>query len=266
MSYQSRETSVAAGEPIELYRFVLGTTRWTYTSAKSEVVYQSETYAPVFIRRNDIGQTREINRQALSIEVTRDNALAAQFLAAPPDGTLTLTLYRFHQSDAETIVFWKGRVIAARWSGSLCELKGEPVFSSLKRGGLRAHYQPNCRHVLYDSGCKANNELFKVTGTASTISGLNVTVAALAGQPDGWAVGGYLVTGEAGYRMITAHTGTTVTLTAPILGLLPGAAVFVFAGCDHTLAICDSKFSNSANYGGFPYIPKKNPFSGDAII
>ena len=39
-----------------------------------------------------------------------------------------------------------------------------------------------------------------------------------------------------------------------------------FAGCDRTFATCQSKFGNSLNFGGFPWIPVKNPFAGDSIV
>jgi len=33
------------------------------------------------------------------------------------------------------------------------------------------------------------------------------------------------------------------------------------AGCDHSVSTCAARFDNLANYGGFPFIPTKNPFS-----
>jgi len=67
-------------------------------------------------------------------------------------------------------------------------------------------------------------------------------------------------------RMILSHVGDTVTLTAAILGLAPGSTVTAFAGCDHTISTCDSKFNNRENFGGFPYFPSINPFAGGPIF
>ena len=46
-----------------------------------------------------------------------------------------------------------------------------------------------------------------------------------------------------------------------------GSTVVVLAGCDHSVTTCDTKFntpedtqSNVINYGGFPFVPGKNPF------
>ena len=49
-------------------------------------------------------------------------------------------------------------------------------------------------------------------------------------------------------------------------GLAVGVAFEAFAGCDRTFATCQSKFGNSLNFGGFPWIPAKNPFAGDSIV
>ncbi|MCP5933964.1 hypothetical protein NL369_28010, partial [Klebsiella pneumoniae] len=90
------------------------------------------------IKRSSIEQGDEINRSSIEITLPRDNPLAAMFIASPPDGVISVTLYRYHASDgaAETIVLWKGRVGGARLSGSVLILKCEPIATSLKRPGL----------------------------------------------------------------------------------------------------------------------------------
>ena len=44
-----------------------------------------------------------------------------------------------------------------------------------------------------------------------------------------------------------------------------GDTIYLYPGCDRTLATCTAKFGNSANFGGFPFIPTKNPFGGSPI-
>ncbi|MEW6169845.1 MAG: phage BR0599 family protein [Pseudomonadota bacterium] len=65
--------------------------------------------------------------------------------------------------------------------------------------------------------------------------------------------------------MIVAHSADSITLAAVPPGLSVGATVVLYPGCDHTLSTCESKFGNSANFGGFPFIPTKNPFGGSPI-
>ena len=268
MSYAATEHSAAKGRPVELYRFALGLQRWTYTSGQTAVVYQSETYAPAPIRRSGIEQGNELHRAGLEITLPRDNPLAALFIASPPEGVMSVTLYRFHASDAdaETITLWKGRVGGARLAGSELTLTCEPVATSLKRPGLRARYQMICRHALYSAGCGALAASFRVDGTVAAVSGASVQVAAAASKPDGYFVAGMLTTASAGARMIVGHTGANLTLVAPMPGLAVGMDVQLYAGCDHSVATCRDRFGNLPNFGGFPYIPIKNPFSGDAIV
>jgi uncharacterized phage protein (TIGR02218 family) len=94
---------------------------------------------------------------------------------------------------------------------------------------------------------------------------VTVQVAVAASRPDGYFVGGMLAT-TAGARMIVGHAGIDLTLVAPMVGLTAGDAVQLYAGCDHTMAHCKDRFGNLDNFGGFPFIPVKNPFTGDAIV
>lgn len=268
MSYLDKETSAASGQPVELYRFALGAQRWTYTSGQAEVVYQGETYLPAMIRRSGIEQGHELNRAGIEITLPRDDAIGQQFVATSPAGIVSLTIYRKHLTDTadEVIVLWKGRVSGARLSGSELMLKCEPVATSLKRVGLRAHYQRLCRHPLYSAACGVSAASYRVDGTVAAVSGTTVQVAAAATRPDGYFVAGMLATQNGEARMIVAHSGANLTLIAPMPALAVGQAVSLYAGCDHSTDVCLNRFGNIANYGGFPYIPKKNPFSGDGIV
>lgn len=265
MTYLTRETSPHDGQPEELYRFVQGTSRWLYTSAQAPVDYLSETYRPAAIERGTLEQATELSRGSLEVRIPRDLPLARLFIAAPPEGVVSITLYRRHVGDSEFITYWKGRVTGSRLSGSTMALQCEPIATSLKRPGLRARYQLLCRHVLYDSGCGALRDSFRVDGSVSAVTGASVQVAVAAGKPDGYFVGGMLATAQGG-RMIVAHVGIDLTLAAPLPALAAGDPVRLYAGCDHTTDHCNDRFNNLDNFGGFPFIPVKNPFSGDAIV
>lgn len=267
MTYAAHENSPQAGSPLELYRFAFMQRHWTLTSGQQTVVHQSEDYLPAAIGRSALEQTDEINRNGIEIRLPRDHPVAALFIASPPEGVVSVTLYRRHRGDpdGEFITLWKGRVLAARLAGSLATLKCEPVASSLKRIGLRARYQLLCRHVLYSAGCGALKERFRVDGTVESVSGATLIVPAAAAQPDGYFCAGMLCVAD-GLRMIVAHRGAQLTLIVPLPGLQRAQAVQLYAGCDHGRSQCAARFNNLDNYGGFPFIPVKNPFAGDAIV
>ena len=62
-------------------------------------------------------------------------------------------------------------------------------------------------------------------------------------------------------RAVISHSFGNLTLATPLLEPLPpGARVSLYAGCDKGLNTCKDKFANFNRYGGFPFIPIKNPF------
>jgi uncharacterized phage protein (TIGR02218 family) len=80
------------------------------------------------------------------------------------------------------------------------------------------------------------------------------------------------VTGYAVTRGIKSHQGTgTGTPSVEITYEIPnfpvgGDVLSLYPGCDHSMATCISKFNNLVNYGGFPYMTQKNPWSNVSIF
>lgn len=44
-----------------------------------------------------------------------------------------------------------------------------------------------------------------------------------------------------------------------------GTKLILYAGCDKLNTTCSTKFNNILNFGGFPFIPQDNPFTGTII-
>jgi hypothetical protein len=97
-----------------------------------------------------------------------------------------------------------------------------------------------------------------------SVSGNDIGVSGVGAAGAGFFDGGFVKTPAGGNddaRLILASSGDTLTLLLPFSVDVLGTDVDVFAGCTHDLAICSSKFDNVVNYGGFPFIPRKNPFN-----
>jgi uncharacterized phage protein (TIGR02218 family) len=265
MTYDAREGSVYAGNPIELYEFNRGVDYWRYTSGDEDVTYGAQTYARTPIDRSALDETSELNRTNLEITLQRDNPVSDLFRLYPPGDVVTVTIRRKHRDDAEAVVIWVGRVLNCEWRGGEAVLHSEPVYTSIRRNGLRRFYQRQCPHVLYGASCGVTQALYKAPGTVSAISGNTLQVSAAGSFADGYFAGGYVAwlssAGVSDNRLVTDHAGVTLTLAAAIAGLSVGDPVDLYPGCDHTLSTCQAKFANHANYGGWPYIPTKNPFN-----
>lgn len=265
MSYTAREQSAQDGHPLELYRFALGDSKWLYTSADHEVAFGEDAYQPLYIRRGSFTRSGDANKATLDIEVGASNPVALLFRTGWLTAALIVTVYRHHYEDSEFSVLWKGRVTGCKWSGSTATLTTDSVFTLFQRAGLRRVYQVGCPHVLYGAACGLNAASWAVGLAASAVSGNHVAVPGAAGYPAGWFTGGMLQVG-AERRMVAWHSGSTIVLVDAVAGLTVGASVTLWPGCGRSVDICDGKFGNLDNYGGLPFLPGKNPFSGDALV
>lgn len=119
-------------------------------------------------------------------------------------------------------------------------------------------FSPTCLHVLYDSGCGAIRGTYAASGTAgagSTASVIYADVAAAQHQQ------GSLVFSSGQNANVRATVksvgvGSSLSLMYPLpFAPATGDAFTVYAGCDHTLATCQARFNNKANFRGFPFVP-----------
>jgi uncharacterized phage protein (TIGR02218 family) len=269
MTYDTRERSIQDGQPIELYEFVRGGVTSRFTSADSDKVLSSQTYTSATLQRGEIETSAERARNALRITCARNFPIADLFRVAPPTEIISLIVKRVHDGDTDAAVIWMGRVLNCEWAGASATLNCEPVTSSLRRPGLRRKYSRQCPLVLYSQGlgqCNVNRAAHSTVTTVTGVSGLVLSVAALGSKP--WPGGFVEWETEAGpveRRFISEHSGLSLTLSQPFYGLSVGDEVTVSPGCTHTQTMCNDTYSNGANYGGFPFVPRKNPFDGTPV-
>jgi len=119
-------------------------------------------------------------------------------------------------------------------------------------------YSPTCVHTLYDSGCGVVKGTYSTNGTVGPGSSANVLT--FSGAAAGHAQGSLVITSGVNANVTatvkSVNAGVSVTLMYPLPSLPAiGDAFTVAFGCDHTLATCGSRFSNTANFRGFPFVP-----------
>ena len=124
--------------------------------------------------------------------------------------------------------------------------------------------QTNCLHVLYDGGCKAARSSYTFAGSVG--SGSSVSTLNWSGANSNFQQGALTFTSG-------ANTGVTATITGAGAGYLSlgyplpnvpsvGDTFTAAYGCDHTTGTCASRFSNFANFVGFPFIPPPTILTG----
>lgn len=270
MTHDAREKSHQDGEPVELYTFAREAVTWRYTSSRESVTFFAQTYEAATLSRSQIEHTSDKGRNSIKITCARDFEIAELFRVTAPTDVITVTIHRLHIGETEAAVAWQGRILNVDWSGASATMHCEPVSASLLRPGLRRIYSRQCPHVLYGSKCGLNKASFDVPVTLSAVSGTTLTSATFALYSAGHFSGGFIefenTDGTIERRFITGHSGSAITVNIPLASLVAGSQITAYPGCDHNLTTCNDKFSNGLNYGGFPYVPSKNPFGGSSLF
>lgn len=269
MSYDVIESSEWQGEPIEMYTLSRSTHAWRYTSADHNVTVNGSLFTAIPIKRSALEQNQDTSRSPITISMDKDAPFLGQFRGSPPTDIVHLTVQRMHEGDPEVTTPWVGRVVNVKFLEREAEVRCEPVYTSIKRPVLRRRYQTTCPHVLYGVQCGVLNSSFLTQTTLSGVSGSLITASVFNSKPDAYYAGGYVdweTDGVVERRFILSHTGTTLTLNLPFKGIAQGDRVRAYPGCDHALNTCNSKFNNVDNYGGQPFYPNKNPFTGSPIF
>lgn len=262
---------------VELYRFTEQDSSdvWTFTSSDKLVIYNAgagnEEYLPISINRSGTEIKNDLAKADLTITLPLDNDMADRWMKDNGELLVGLTIFQKNKAGV-TNVIWKGRLASTIPGMSNIQLKFESIFTSLRRPGLRARYQRSCRHTLYGRGCNLDPEDFAVTSAVTAATGRVLVCTAAASQPAGYYIGGMLRSPDGVLSFIVDHLGSAITiqrlsysLQQAIIGGFP-FNVTLYPGCDHTRAACINKFNNKLNYGGYDFIPVKNPTGGSSIV
>jgi uncharacterized phage protein (TIGR02218 family) len=118
---------------------------------------------------------------------------------------------------------------------------------------------PACNWNLYSAGCGLTRSQY---GSKVGVAGGNQTVVYVSVPPvaDGYYSEGVLqftAGANAGLSYsIKTQVGGTLTLNGKTLAT-PGVGdtAMIYAGCDHQMSTCQTKFNNLGNFSGSPFVP-----------
>lgn len=282
MAYEDYAESEYLAQPVEIYEFsygvdIDGTTPlvYRYTDAVTPIEYAGDTYEPLPITRTKIEASGKMDLAELRITVPRTSDIAEIFRVFPPSQVVTVRIRQGHIPDGTEPVSWDvGENFPVSWAGRVLEcsreddlsaiLTCEPVGASLKRPGLRRHYQWACPYALYGEQCGATKNA--ITATVVSVAGNKVTLEPdweSTETPSHFAGGLVEYTGDNGPEIYTilSVSGDTLTLMGAARYLAEDDEVEVSIGCSHTLSSCRDRFDNAVNFGGQWLIPNYNPIN-----
>jgi hypothetical protein len=275
MAYDDFESSRELGDPVQCFLFRYGpdpANYYAYTDSTQEQTVDGITYVPRPVNRDTINADGTLDKSAIKIAIDVGTEVAELFRVYPPAYVVSLVIRQGHigDPDSEFLVIWAGRIVACQREGSEAQLSGEPVSTSLRRPGLRRHYQYGCPHVLYGPMCRADKASKTLSATVASVDGATVVMNS------GWNgafdadkfLGGLFEwvddDGLTDRRAILRITGDTLSLSGIVAGLAASDTVSVVLGCNHKAYAeddgdCLPLHNNIANFGGCRWIPTKNP-------
>lgn len=270
MSFPQYEKSRGRGEPTTLYYFRYGNQPnafYGYTDAEKPVIFNGDEYVPTPIDRGNLTANGTLDKAMLEIRTPQDVDLAGLFKVYPPTQVVNCIIRQGHIGDPgeEWLVVWTGRIVSCAWESNQAKFSCEPVSTSMRRTGLRRHYQYGCPHVLYGSECRASKLAATITRTVVSVDDFKITLQ------DGWTAAGNVSNYVGGMiewdglggteaRTILSIAGLkTLSLSGPARGMEAGDSIKVILGCKRTMQACRNVHDNILNFGGQPWIPTKNP-------
>jgi hypothetical protein len=264
------------GRPVDLYRFDFGVETFRFTNVDQEITFSGAPYIPLPIKRgNSTLNPKERNNTKMALEVPADTRPFSDFVGVQPASRLECSITRIQLDESVAgspipspepapapttgFVIFEGFVTSIAFSGRTCSLDLNPFNQQFTREVPRFKYTGLCNHILYDSFCALDKNSFSQSGVVNGISGNVITISGFTGTA---FTGGYIENAAANdFRMIIAHSSDAMTILLPFREDVLGTTVKCYQGCDHSVTVCRDKFANVPNFGGFPLVPGKNPFT-----
>lgn len=262
MSFDTKEISEYSGEPQELFWFMRGVTDWAYTSGALPVDKFDLTFEPLAgLSRSSIKLANERSRNQMTVTMPRDAELVKQFVGIPPQEAIWLNLYQIHLGETDYSLAWQGKIRTVEFKGNYATVILDTLLATNKKSFLRHLYQNQCNHFTFDANCTLSEEDYSHAGTIDSVDG--VTIEVTDAQATDYYSAGQIKRSNGDRRFIVTDVeagGThTLTLLTPFEDLEVGEAVTLIGGaCKHTFETCP--VDNRSNYGGYPKVPRKNPF------
>jgi len=268
MSFESFDQSVSGGAPFEVFKFTGQLREYLYTSNSEEVTFGGDIYLPIPITRTATEVTSVLDSiTTVDISVPYNSDLARDFCFRKTQQSLSVEVWKLHRGstyDTESKREWGGRAVGFAVEGNLGIIKTQSsVQARLSKKTKAPFYQTTCNHVLYDERCKLDRADFAVNATVVSFLGSTITV-----DDDGYP-NGDLVVGEATNtrtsekRLIVSNVSNVISVAYPFIDLVVGDTLELTLGCPLSYTVCQSRFNNVVNFGGFKFIPTTNPFETD---
>jgi uncharacterized phage protein (TIGR02218 family) len=261
-----------------LYRFTYEGEILHLTDWESPISAAGATWAPARIEHGRLKQSLKPQNEDCEIDAYIDDIpLIEPFVRLELETPAHVEIYEMLLPAGTPQQLFTGSIQKARVKGKEVKLKAAAFGGALDRRVPRFQWSVNCNHTLFSHGCvrrrptEMAKENFRAVGYYEAQwpdpKLLLNTVTYPGGTPKDthYYVGGWIETGTGTARQVREIRGSWhiedmlhLLLARPIRTdqIAPGQAFHVYPGCDGQHSTCYNKFSNTLNFGGFPFMPE----------
>jgi len=241
---------------LDLYKITFIGNTYFYCSSSEDLQFGADLYHASSIIRSEI--STEINNSEVRITAHISTDPVKFFVMSSPSAELSIEIYDYFSG----FLLFNGvltKIIFDR-EKETSELTFKRKEDYLDSEVPYRTYGNTCSLGLYSPECGVNKSSFSSSFTTYTISTSRkiITLPGLSSIPKNF-IGGYLSIAGKETSYITNQVGDVITIDQPIFST--SGTITLIMGCNKSISSCESIFNNLINFGGFPFIPAKNPAS-----
>lgn len=258
MSYITIVAGIELPPYAELYKILYSGIYTYYTSYKQDVSYNGNLYLSRPIKRNSIKYENEVKESQFKVALPADELMKRYITSAPPEPIYIEVIRVFLNITEDSIIIAAGELVGITISGNVATVD-IIANAEIATGKVpRYVFQSQCNHSLFSAGCGLLKPNYKVEAVV-TVGAKTLASATFAGYPVDYFTGGYVEYSN-DMRMVTAHTGSVITLQFAFDSRVKdGVTVNAYPGCKGDWETCKNKYNNLSKFLGFPGIPSSNP-------
>jgi hypothetical protein len=241
---------------VDLYRVTAGPDIWLYTSGEFDVQTATDLWVAHPIKRKDLSY--DLKQNSITMTVPSELEPFGIYKIVTPLLPIHIEIYDYpsmglkFRGDIKGIAYDANKDTATVTIGSTAFLDDTMIPNRT--------YGFACSFDLYGEGCWVNKAAHTVTVPNSEVNWIQPDLIQHSAFADPTFTNGYveLDTGEAQF-ITTADTNGYVRLLWAVATRDKATTVSIVKSCNKSTQACETIFNNLPNYGGFPYIPSKNP-------
>ena len=272
-SLDTLEKSREDSQPIECYRFTIGSTVYLFTSSVDDLTIDGDEYRAIAIGRSNLVQGSDQDQRVLTVSMPAAEDLPSLYRLSLPGERCTMQLFRYQRNESPAfdtaVLLYSGSLQSVKYTadGTVAELAILSIESALAQNVPRFTFMAQCNNFLYDDVCGADPAAHNHIGTVTAVTGRTITVSGSGASSHDFVAGYAKPLGEVDFRQVYEVAGDVLTLDRPFNTNPLNSQMQIFAGCDHLVdGDCALVFDRVQFFTGWPWVPNTNVFVTGIIV